>query len=274
MAGLPPVVKRRLSGMYGKLVDKSKIGDEIPNRVQRAYNNLSGFESAAAVRELLGDAKRVLLIGDGGGRDYFYLSHFGKDVVVLDIAPQPVIPRLLLGDVTRGIPFKDDTFDGVVMAEVIEHLFEDSEALLELRRVLSPSGVLVITVPFGNDTPESHVRVHTDKTILRLLQYSGFEVDRLIYKGGGWALLDNGGIFTIAKHVLAAATFALTGKSIYGPLNDRLTRSDFRAGSKPALRHRLSPLYGGFLSAHPSDIVFDVRAINRDEFEDQTPILF
>lgn len=235
--------------------------------MQRYYNNVTGYEYALAVETLVGDAQRVLLIGDGGGRDYFWLTHHGKDVTVLDITPQPVIPRLLLGDVTRGLPFRDSSFDAIVMAEVIEHLFEDVEALREVRRVLTENGVLVITVPFGNDAPDYHVRVHTDKTISRLLRYGGFKVDRMIYKGGGWAAIDNGGIFTISKHAAAMAAFALTGKSIYPGLMRRLAKSDMEAGAKPAIRHRYSPLYGGMIRAVPDDDAFDVRALNRSEFE-------
>lgn len=268
MPGLRESLKKRFSRAYDRLVEKSRIGDDVPPRVQRYYNNVTGYEYAVGVESLIGSAGRVLLVGDGGGRDFFWLRHQGRDVVTLDITPQPVIPGLIMGDVTRGLPFRDATFGAVVMAEVIEHLFEDLEALREVRRVLTPDGALVLTVPFGNDTPEYHVRVHTDKTIRRLLNYGGFEVEQVIYKGGGWAALDNGGLLTVAKHFAALATFAVSGKSIYPQMMKRFAESDFKAGRKPAWRHRISPLFGGMIRAVPTEDSFDVRALNRGEFED------
>lgn len=45
-------------------------------------------------------------------------------------------------------PYADDTFDAVLFCEIIEHLLKDPvRALLEIRRVLKPDGVLVLTTP-------------------------------------------------------------------------------------------------------------------------------
>lgn len=44
-------------------------------------------------------------------------------------------------------PFKDDHFDVVFAGEVIEHVIDPDAMLGECRRVLSPSGTLVITTP-------------------------------------------------------------------------------------------------------------------------------
>lgn len=49
---------------------------------------------------------------------------------------------------TQVIPSADDYFDFIAFGEVLEHLFTPpTRVLAELRRVLSPSGILVITVP-------------------------------------------------------------------------------------------------------------------------------
>ncbi len=58
------------------------------------------------------------------------------------------LPDLTL---TRGnvyaLPFPDDTFDGVILSEILEHLDDDVAGLREVRRVLKPGGVVAITVP-------------------------------------------------------------------------------------------------------------------------------
>ena len=50
-------------------------------------------------------------------------------------------------DLTNGLPFPDSTFDCVNMGDVIEHLPDPSAALREIRRVLKPGGILVLTTP-------------------------------------------------------------------------------------------------------------------------------
>lgn len=45
------------------------------------------------------------------------------------------------------LPYPDDTFDAVIMSEVLEHLVDDVLALREAYRVLKPGGVVAITVP-------------------------------------------------------------------------------------------------------------------------------
>ncbi len=55
---------------------------------------------------------------------------------------------------TRGniyaLPFADDTFDGVILSEILEHIDDDVAGLREVMRVLKPGGVVAITVPHAN----------------------------------------------------------------------------------------------------------------------------
>src|SRR5208282_5857715 len=137
----------------------------------------------------------------GGGRDYFYLTMHGKKVVSLDIAIQPVIPNLINADAAL-LPFKEGSFDAVVCMEVLEHLFHDFMALQEIRRVLRDDGVLVLSVPFYHDTGEYHVRVHTPKTIRRLLEGSGFGIVEFVERGGGLASLESSFFYLFLIHGL------------------------------------------------------------------------
>ncbi len=45
------------------------------------------------------------------------------------------------------LPFTDDSFDGVVSFETIEHVEKDSEFVAEVRRVLKPDSPLLISTP-------------------------------------------------------------------------------------------------------------------------------
>ena len=71
--------------------------------------------------------------------------------MVLGIATQSIIPDLVIADANQPLPFGSQTFDAVVMAEVLEHLPQDFQALKEVRRVVKENGTLVLTVPYYHD---------------------------------------------------------------------------------------------------------------------------
>ncbi len=46
-----------------------------------------------------------------------------------------------------ALPYPDDTFDAVILSEILEHIDDDVAGLKEIYRVLKPGGVVAITVP-------------------------------------------------------------------------------------------------------------------------------
>jgi SAM-dependent methyltransferase len=49
----------------------------------------------------------------------------------------------------KSLPFPDESFDSVVCFEVLEHVFNIDEILVEINRVLKPDGKFLLTVPFA-----------------------------------------------------------------------------------------------------------------------------
>lgn len=47
-------------------------------------------------------------------------------------------------------PYADNSFDGVILSEVLEHIDDEKGGLRELWRVLKPGGILAVTVPHAN----------------------------------------------------------------------------------------------------------------------------
>ncbi len=142
----------------------------------------------------LGPCQDVLLVGDAGGRDYLMLKDAGKRLTVVDIVDHEYIPGLIVQSIEDTLPVQNESFDAVVCNEVLEHLERDQDALREIHRVLKRDGLLSLTIPFISsfsraDEAEYHVRVHTEKTLSRLLHACGFEVDRIIYRGVGCRLV-------------------------------------------------------------------------------------
>jgi SAM-dependent methyltransferase len=260
--------KGRLSSSYRALVAASchEFNDRYPVRVQRYLNNLTNYEYAATINEWVGDARDVLIVGDAGGRDYYTLKTPERRVVVLDVAPQGEIDRLVLGDVSLGIPFHAGAFDAVVMAEVIEHLIYDTTALEEVWRVLRPEGTLVLTTPIGNDAPDYHVRVYTPRTIERLLRHTGFSVADLMVKGGGFAAIDASLGGAALKHAVQYLLLTTRGRTSYRHWNESLRCADLWISRRLPLLHRLSRHYGIFLRALKGTPQRTARALNASEF--------
>jgi SAM-dependent methyltransferase len=71
------------------------------------------------------------------------LAPAARQYVTVDYATAEAAVRM---DLTR-LPFLDGRFDAVFVCDVLEHIVDDRAALGEIRRVLRPAGVAVITVP-------------------------------------------------------------------------------------------------------------------------------
>ncbi|MEM6652742.1 MAG: class I SAM-dependent methyltransferase [Pseudomonadota bacterium] len=114
----------------------------------------------------LSEGDRVLDLGCGEGRHVHGLYLLGGlDIVGVDLH-QPSLDKaaegmLMLskpanadkthvsfqtGDAT-ALQFADDSFDAIICSEVLEHLPDYEAALLEMRRVLKPTGKLCVSVP-------------------------------------------------------------------------------------------------------------------------------
>lgn len=61
------------------------------------------------------------------------------------------LPAVLVGNASiYGLPFPDETFDAVLLSEILEHVDRDVDALREVRRVLKPGGLALLTVPHAD----------------------------------------------------------------------------------------------------------------------------
>lgn len=67
-------------------------------------------------------------------------------------AERPVGAEMVKAD-ARAMPFADNCFDLVLCASVLEHIPDFWIAVLEMRRVLAPGGVLIVSTPGYRRTP-------------------------------------------------------------------------------------------------------------------------
>lgn len=69
------------------------------------------------------------------------------------------------GDITKGIE-ADGEYDFVVMIDIIEHIKHDKQALLNVKKMLRPSGTLIISTPNRLSRyrkADTHVREYAPK---------------------------------------------------------------------------------------------------------------
>lgn len=101
--------------------------------------------------------KRVLDIASGEGYGSYALSRNAKSVFGVDISPEAVNhARAKYADRTNltfvegnaaSIPLPDHSVDVVVSFETIEHHAQHEEMMSEIRRVLTPDGLLIMSSP-------------------------------------------------------------------------------------------------------------------------------
>ncbi len=78
----------------------------------------------------------------------------------------------------KTFPFKNEEFDSVLANEVFEHVFNPTEFLTEVNRVLKMDGKLLLTVPFvwdEHEQPYDYAR-YTSFGLKYILERHGFEI--------------------------------------------------------------------------------------------------
>jgi len=80
------------------------------------------------------------------------------------------------------LPFKDESFDSVVMDNVLEHIADPNRILSEVRRVLVQNGILVVGVPGerGFNMDSDHKVFYDERKLTLSLTQNGFLKRRLI----------------------------------------------------------------------------------------------
>lgn len=95
--------------------------------------------------------------------------------------------RNLICSSPEELGFTSNSFDAIVVGDVLQTVPDDRAALRELRRVLKDGGLLCLTVPaypslWGEkDEAQGHQRRYTASELRRKLNNSGFEVSRVSY---------------------------------------------------------------------------------------------
>jgi SAM-dependent methyltransferase len=140
----------------------------------------------------------VLDVASGEGYGAALLAQIARSVAGIEIASEAVAhattsyarPNLrFLGGDARALPLQDEAFDVVVSFETIEHFAEQERFVAEVRRVLRPGGLFIVSTPDrDNYSPAEapanpyHVRELTRDEFLVLLRGHFADVDILLQR--------------------------------------------------------------------------------------------
>jgi SAM-dependent methyltransferase len=125
---------------------------------------------------------RVLDVGCGIG-DFL---RFRPDSVGVDINPHNVDYCRRTGleahTASNSLPFANETFDGVMLDNVLEHIVQPETMLAEIRRVLKPGGIFIVGVPGrkGYESDPDHKRFYAATDLETVVNAAGFRYRRLL----------------------------------------------------------------------------------------------
>jgi 2-polyprenyl-3-methyl-5-hydroxy-6-metoxy-1,4-benzoquinol methylase len=145
---------------------------------------------------------RILDVGCGTGLNAALLAEQGHDVYGIDLSPVAIEKfraKALQGSVinieTGPIPLPADSFDLIYASEVIEHCVDTVSFLRNLRTVLKPGGMLLLSTPnsafwayrlmalvgltVGEFQHPGHVRFFSCQSLSAAIKKAGFDVTAL-----------------------------------------------------------------------------------------------
>jgi SAM-dependent methyltransferase len=138
---------------------------------------------------------RILEVGAGTGGNLEMLARFGRvDAMEMSDEARILARQKTFGrfDIKRGacpheVPDFCTSFDLICMFDVLEHIDEDVQTLVALRRLLKPRGQIFITVPAyewlwsAHDEHLHHKRRYTARKLRGRVEAAGLRVQRMTY---------------------------------------------------------------------------------------------
>ena len=137
------------------------------------------------------EGARILEVGCGTGHNLEMLKRFGTvDAIEVDEAARAMASERL-GRAVMNAPLpalegvEDGAYDLIAMLDVLEHLDDRRDALVNLARKLKPGGRILITVPAfpfmwsGHDEVNHHKLRYTRRTLRKVVAEAGLNLEMM-----------------------------------------------------------------------------------------------
>ena len=172
---------------------QAQVRARLADALRRSWHVLNGD----ATIDRIAVKGRVLDVGAGQGENIEYLLRRGHEAVGLE--PNPLAARVceekglpVVCGTLDSVSLEAETFDTVILSQVIEHLVDPGRSLDLVNGLLRPGGTVVIFTPnpqgtqaklFGRNWAHWHVPYHVylygPGQLRRLLNQSRFVVKRM-----------------------------------------------------------------------------------------------
>lgn len=113
-------------------------------------------------------SREDLILDVGAGRGDFVDLFQDRKYLALDVYPYPEVD--IVCDLTLTNPFRDASFDAIVLMNVLEHVYDTHALLFTLAKMLKAQGALILAIPFM-------VKMH--QVPLDFTRYTHFALERL-----------------------------------------------------------------------------------------------
>lgn len=119
-------------------------------------------------------------------RNGYKCRYIGIDYSVAGLRKRShIVPKtdalLVQADVTKGLPLQDSCVDIMIFSEAVEHFPEAYGVMLleEIKRVLKPGGLLLITTTYGKGKPlAGHLREYRYQELVDIMEGLGFNIEK------------------------------------------------------------------------------------------------
>lgn len=146
---------------------------ELAWQVTRGWNTGRAFLHAC-VRRFFDTDGVVIDLGSGRRPSYVPLFRRQPQLYLRADGYAQLDPDLLV-DLECPMPLRDEVADGVILFNVLEHVYHDTALIREIHRLLKPGGKLYLYVPYL-------IRVHGSPCDFR--RYTSFALHRLLTDAG------------------------------------------------------------------------------------------
>ena len=177
--------------------EQKEAYDEIVRRSPTGHQVIYVKDALERLDKIIPKRGKILDIGCGSGHYAEVLND--REWYGVDISPESIktakkfYKKAKVGDITKHIPFSDNSFDYVLALSTFHHIHKGiPEALKEIKRVLKPNGEIIVVEHDARDshtrnvtsgrflrlTPTKSERALYPKEVRKLLKESGFEIKK------------------------------------------------------------------------------------------------
>jgi SAM-dependent methyltransferase len=147
----------------------------------------------AVTSQFVAPSSRVLDTGCGTGffidkaKERYDVWGIDASPIAVEICHERGLANVVMGSAADLSGVSDRRFEGILLFDVIEHLEDDLAALRHARELLTPNGLIIVTVPAfmfmwsRHDELNHHKRRYVKIQLHNLLRDAGFSIEKLSY---------------------------------------------------------------------------------------------